>query len=128
MEAFMRLMTVGVLALSAAAGGCNRADATAPAGTTAADANRASVATPVATTGHADAADAPAWREVTIPAGTALAVVLDTPVTSATSRVEDHVTAHLARSLSVHGETVLAEGTRVSGAVTDATRSAKVKG
>ena len=129
----MRLMTIGVLALSAAAGGCNRADATAPAGappavTTAADANRASVATPVATTGHADAADAPAWREVTIPAGTALAVVLDTPVTSATSRVEDHVTAHLARSLSVHGETVLAEGTRVSGAVTDATRSAKVKG
>ena len=98
----MRLMTIGVLALSVAAGGCKRADATAPAGpppalTTEADANRTAAATPVATTGHADAADAPAWREVTIPAGTALAVVLDTPVTSATSRVEDHVTAHLAR-------------------------------
>jgi len=135
MEALMRLMTIGVLALGLAADGCKRADTTAPAGpppalTTEADANRAAVATPVATTGHADTdrAAAPAWREVTIPAGTALAVVLDTPVTSSTSRVEEPVTAHLVRSLSVHGETVLAEGTRLSGVVTDATRSAKVKG
>ena len=131
----MRLMTICVLTLSAAAGGCSRADATTPAGappalTTAAPANREAGAAPVATTRHSDAtaAAAPAWREVTIPAGTALAVVLDTSIASATSRVEQPVTAHLARPLNIRGETVLAEGTRVSGVVTDATRSAKVKG
>ena len=130
----MRLMTIGILATGIAAGGCSRADATAPAGAplalTTADANRAAGATPIATTGPADEARAaaPAWREVTIPSGTTLSVVLDTPIASATSRVEEPVTAHLARPLSLHGETVLAEGTRVSGVVTDATRSAKVKG
>ena len=36
--------------------------------------------------------------------------------------------AHLARPIVVHGQTVLAAGTRVSGVVTDATRSGKVKG
>ena len=130
----MRVMTIGLLAVSAAAG-CSRADTAAPAGaplalTTTADANRAAGAGPVAATGHADPARAaaPAWREVTIPAGTALAVVLDTSIGSETSRAEEPVTAHLARALSVHGEAVLAEGTRVTGVVTDATRSAKVKG
>jgi hypothetical protein len=80
--------------------------------------------------GHADAAapGADVWREVTLPAGTRLVVVLDTAVGSDTSRVEQPVTAHLTHPISMHGQTVLAEGTRVSGVVTDATRSAKVKG
>jgi hypothetical protein len=78
-----------------------------------------------ATTTRAKEADA---REVTIPAGTQLSVRLDTPVGSDTSRVEQAVTAHLTRAVVVRGETVLLEGTRVSGTVTDATRSAKVKG
>jgi len=54
--------------------------------------------------------------------------VLDTPVGSETSRIEEPVTAHLARAVQVNGETVLAEGSRVAGVVTDAKRSGKVKG
>jgi hypothetical protein len=67
-------------------------------------------------------------REVTIPAGTELPVVLDTAIGSDTSRVEQPVRAHLSREIVVDGRPVLAEGSTVSGVVTDATRSAKVKG
>jgi len=67
-------------------------------------------------------------REVTIPAGTRLPIVLDTPVGSDTSRVEQAVQAHLSQPIIVHGQTVLPTGSRVSGVVTDATRSGKVKG
>ncbi len=70
----------------------------------------------------------PAEREVTIPSGTSLAVTLDSSVGSDTSRIEDAVSAHLSRAVSVGGETVLPTGSRVSGVVTDATRSGKVKG
>ena len=38
------------------------------------------------------------------------------------------VTAHLTHPVRIQGETVLAPGSRVTGVVTDATRSAKVKG
>lgn len=67
-------------------------------------------------------------REVTIPAGTELPVVLDTGVGSDTSRVEEPVRAHLSRAVVVDGQPVLAEGSTVSGVVTNATRSGKVKG
>ena len=79
---------------------------------------------------RADAASATAggWRDVTIPAGTRLTVVLDTAIGSDTSRVEEAVHAHLARPLIMRGQTALVAGSRVSGVVTDATRSAKVKG
>jgi hypothetical protein len=70
----------------------------------------------------------PAWREVTIPAGTSLPIVLDTSVGSDTSNVEQPVEAHLARAVLVDDRAVLPEGSRLSGVVTDATRSAKVKG
>jgi hypothetical protein len=68
------------------------------------------------------------WREITLPAGTQLSVRLDTGVGSDTSRVEQPVTAHLTRAVRVRGETVVPEGSRVTGIVTDAKRSAKVKG
>jgi hypothetical protein len=71
---------------------------------------------------------APAWREVTIPAGTRLSVVLDSAVGSDTSRVEEPVTAHLSRPVAIGGSTVLATGTQLNGVVTDAKRSGKVKG
>jgi hypothetical protein len=67
-------------------------------------------------------------REVTIPAGTELSLVLDTAVASDTSTVEQPVRAHLSRAIAVEGEPVLAEGSSVSGVVTDATRAGKVKG
>lgn len=141
----MRLITMGILTLSVAVGGCTGADTpvqgnaltTPPAAGATPDKNDA----PVATAGRADAtsaaapgssagagASAPAWRELTIPAGTNLPLVLDTAVGSETSRVEQPVNAHLSRSITVGGMTVLPEGSRVSGVVTDATRSAKVKG
>jgi hypothetical protein len=141
----MRLITMGILAVSLAAAGCKGADtpvqgnafATPPAAGATPDTNGA----PVATAGHTDAASAaapgssvaagasaPAWRELTIPAGTNLPLVLDTAVGSETSRVEEPVAAHLSRSITVGGMTVLPEGSRVSGVVTDATRAAKVKG
>jgi len=132
----MRLITMSMLAVSLAAIGCSGTDSAAPAANgLATPANRASDSPPVATTGRADeaaashAAPAPiVWRELTIPAGTNLAVVLDTTVASATSQVEAPVNAHLSRSVTVQGQTALAEGSRLSGVVTDATRAAKVKG
>ena len=131
----MRLMIRGVLAVGVAAGACNRADAVGMAPVAAASSENLSKSAAVATTGSTEAA-APvsaaardiATREVTIPAGTRLSIVLDTGVGSDTSRVEEPVHAHLARAVNIRGLAVLGEGTRVSGVVTDATRSAKVKG
>ena len=117
----MRFLVM-IFTASLACGACNRDVATATAATDAA------AATPVATSG-ADAARAEAaWHEVTIPAGTQLPIVLDTGVASSTSRVEQPVHAHLSRNVVVHGQTVLAEGSGISGVVTDATRSGRVKG
>jgi hypothetical protein len=68
------------------------------------------------------------FHEVTIPADTALATVLDTSVSSASSRVDDPVRAHLARSVYVDGFVALPAGTEISGAVVDAEGSKRVKG
>jgi hypothetical protein len=121
----MRLFAICALAAAVAAGGCNRAGAV-----TEAPGATAGIVGAAGTTGES-AASAPITtmsREVTIPAGTPLTVVLDTPVGSDTSRVEESVQGHLSRPLALHGETVLPSGSRLSGVVTDATRSAKVKG
>jgi hypothetical protein len=67
-------------------------------------------------------------RDVTIPSGTPLSVMLDTPVGSDTSTVEEPIRGHLALALAFEGQDVLPEGTRVAGVVTHATRSGKVKG
>jgi len=142
MKKQMQLMTI--LAAGLLATGCNASgtpangnDLATP--STAAPAPNTSSGA-VATGGHADGARpadapgsatpaaAPVWREVTIPAGTSLPVVLDTGVNSETSRVEEPVTAHLSRAITVGGMTALPEGSRVTGVVTDATRSGKVKG
>ena len=65
---------------------------------------------------------------MTIPAGTTLPIVLDTTVGSDTSRVEEPVAAHVSRAIMVNGVSALPEGTRITGVVTDATQSGKVKG
>jgi hypothetical protein len=67
-------------------------------------------------------------REVTLPAGTLLPLTLDTHVASDTSGIESPVHAHLRRALVVDGVQVLPAGTRISGIVTEARRSARVKG
>jgi hypothetical protein len=53
---------------------------------------------------------------------------MDTTVGSDISRPEQPVRAHLARPLTIGGAPVLEGGMVVSGVVTDATRSALVKG
>ncbi|HEV3141325.1 MAG TPA: hypothetical protein VGY57_12445, partial [Vicinamibacterales bacterium] len=72
------------------------------------------VTTPAATGGSSAAARPAAterpvveasMREVTLPAGTHLPIVLDTSVGSDTSRVEEPVHAHLAGPVVIHGVT-----------------------
>jgi len=70
----------------------------------------------------------PSYREITIPAGTVLPLTLRTAVSSGTSNVEDQVRATLGNPLRIQGVAALPEGTALIGHVTDAARSAKVKG
>ncbi|MDP1568851.1 MAG: hypothetical protein Q8L86_02515, partial [Vicinamibacterales bacterium] len=70
----------------------------------------------------------PTFREFTIPAGTTLSLRLTTPVASDTSRVEDPIGATFSGPLVVDGESVIPAGTEVSGIVTVADGSARVKG
>ena len=72
--------------------------------------------------------EAPAITEVIVPAGTTLSLVLDTPVGSDTSKVEDAVRAHLASPVVVNGIAALPAGSTVNGIVSAAERSGKVKG
>ncbi len=67
-------------------------------------------------------------REITIPAGTVLRLRVTRAFGSDISRVEDPVTATLARSVIVAGRDVLPAGSRASGYVSDAERPGKVKG
>jgi hypothetical protein len=69
-----------------------------------------------------------AWRDVVVPAGTQLAIRLDEAVGSDTSRVEDSVRATLVTGVMVDGVQALPAGSAVTGAVTNARRSGKVKG
>jgi hypothetical protein len=70
----------------------------------------------------------PAYRDVTLPAGTVLPVALETSVGSDISRVEQPVSGRLRRAVTVGGAEVLPAGTVVSGHVTAAQRPGKVKG
>jgi hypothetical protein len=74
------------------------------------------------------AAAEPAYREITIPAGTVLPVELQTTVSSEKSDVEDAVRGTLRRAVTVDGVEVLPPGTTLAGHVTVAERSARVKG
>jgi hypothetical protein len=119
----MRILTTCFVLLGITVIACNRSSAQVaahdPTGVRGHAGNRV-----VATTGSS----ADTWREVTIPAGTSLPIVLDTPVGSDTSHVEEPVSAHVARAVMIHGQSVLLEGSRINGIVTNATRSARVKG
>lgn len=81
-----------------------------------------------ATTPAGAASDAPASTEVTVPAGTALAVVLETAISSESSRVDQPVTGRLAANVDVGGAVAIPAGSSVTGVVTEVYRSGKVKG
>ncbi len=66
--------------------------------------------------------------EVTIPAGTALSVTVLSTLGSNTSQVEDPVRGALAEPVVVSGHTALPKGTEITGTVTDAKDSGRVKG
>ena len=114
-----------------------RADASAvstpaqPAGTALAAERSGSSAAPMpapSSAAPASEAAAPEYREVTLPAGTVLPVELTTAVASDTSHVEDAVRGTLRRAVTVGGVQALPAGTAVTGVVTAAERSARVKG
>lgn len=71
---------------------------------------------------------APEYREVTLPAGTSLALDLKSRVASDSSHVEDAVTATLRAPVVIGGTEVLQAGTEVAGHVTGAAGSGRVKG
>jgi hypothetical protein len=71
---------------------------------------------------------APAYRDVTLPAGTVLPIDLETTVGSDISRVEQAVSGRLRRAVTIGGVEVLPAGTGVSGHVTTVQRPGKVKG
>lgn len=70
----------------------------------------------------------PSYREVTIPFGTSLPLMLTSSVASDTSAVEDAVTAELTRPIAIDGREILPAGTRLAGMVTGADDSDRVKG
>ena len=114
--------TSGAAATTAAATPAG-APASAPAAPTSLAARPAATSAAPATTDPT-----PAYREVTIPAGTTLPLTLRTSVGSDTSNVEDQVRATLRAPVRVNGVQALPEGTALIGHVTDAARSARVKG
>ena len=73
-------------------------------------------------------ADRAEFREVTVPAGTVLPVELRTAVGSATSKVEDPVRGTLRRAITIDGVEAVPAGSVLAGTVTEAERSARVKG
>lgn len=70
----------------------------------------------------------PEARLITVPAHTTLELTLDTPVASNAAQVEDVIEATLTSPLVVDGITVAPDGSLLTGIVTQAKESGKVKG
>src|SRR5262249_29633100 len=68
------------------------------------------------------------WHEVTIPAGTALPLELQTALSSETAKVETEVRARIRTPLVIDGYTAIPAGATVIGTVTDVERAGRVKG
>jgi hypothetical protein len=76
----------------------------------------------------APAAPVASFKEITIPSGTTLRLSLQSAVASDTSRVEQPVRATLRSPVSVNGQVAVPAGSEVSGVVTEAEESGRVKG
>ena len=121
------LVALTAVAVSVGCGGPATTDT--PVATTAEGAPAGSPGNPgVSAERSAPAPKVPEYREVTLPAGTALPLELTTAVASDTSNVEDTVRATLRSAVSADGRQVLPAGTEVVGSVTQAERSGRVKG
>jgi hypothetical protein len=120
-----------VLGLTFALAACNGAKA--PENATAADAagtaaGAATAPISAATSGPATATPVARFTEVTVPSGTTLRLALTSAVNSDTSRVEEPVRATLRSPVTINGHVALPAGSEVSGVVTDAEGSGRVKG
>lgn len=71
---------------------------------------------------------APRWREVTLPAGTALPVELLTPLSSETAQVETPVRARARQAITIDGYTAIPAGAVLTGDVIDVARAGRVQG
>ena len=67
-------------------------------------------------------------RTIVLAAGTRLPIVLDEAVGSEISHMEQRVHAHIARPVRIGGDVAVPKGSRVTGVVTAAVRSGRVKG
>jgi len=81
-----------------------------------------------ASTARPAAPPEPQAEQVSVPAGTSLTITLTTAVASDTSKVEDSVHGTLAKPIVVGGKTVVPQGAEISGVVTEANESGRVKG
>jgi hypothetical protein len=70
----------------------------------------------------------PQWREVTLPAGTALPLQMTSAISSESAQVETPVSARLSDAVVINGDTVIPAGSVLTGTVTDVERSGRVKG
>lgn len=70
----------------------------------------------------------PEYRELTVPAGTEVPITLETAIASDTSRIEDPVRARVRQPVMVNGTDAIPEGSILTGNVTEAQRSGRVKG
>jgi hypothetical protein len=77
---------------------------------------------------EAPAPPAPRFREVTVPAGTALPLDLITPVSSETAQVEMPVRARLRQAVVVDGYTAIPAGAVLHGEVIGVERAGRVRG
>jgi hypothetical protein len=71
---------------------------------------------------------APRFRDVTIPAGTAMSVTVLSNLASNKNQVEDLVKGSLARSVVIDGVTALPANAQITGVVSDVKQSGRVKG
>lgn len=109
-----------VLIAALAAAGCNGA----PVVLAATGANPEALPAPAVSHVVSDAQ----FREITIPAGTPLSLQLGTTVSSRVNTIEDPVQATVRRPIVINGITVVPAGAAVSGYVSQAQRSGRVKG
>ena len=77
---------------------------------------------------EAPAARLPEFREVTIPAGTALPLAMTSTISSESAQVEAPVSARLRNAIVISGDTAIPAGSVLRGTVTDVERSGRVQG
>lgn len=68
------------------------------------------------------------YREVTVPAGTALALELMTPLSSETAQVETPVRARVRQAVTIDGDTAIPAGSTLVGEVAEVERAGRVQG